>query len=397
MRIAAPAWTRCRLSAERRLVTVAHSYVVAENRRLAHEMAIAGRGRWRVTAIAPSKFHGDLRQLSLEPLAGEACEVRALPMWLDRSPHLMGYRDLRAAIGGDADAVHCWEEPFVFAGAQIARAAPRQARLIYATFQNLSKQYPWPLRAFERRSLRRADGWIAFGRTVSETLHDRQGYDRRPHRVIPPGVDVATFSPDPDGGARIRRQIGWPDDAPVVGYLGRFVPEKGIEDLLAALTGCRMPWRALFVGGGPQRGLIDRFAASFPGRVHIAEGVRHGEVPRWLNAMTILCAPSRTTPTWREQFGRMLIEAMACGVPVLASDSGEMPAVVADAGRVVRESDPQAWSSAIDALLDDAAARAEASRRGIARARAHFAWPVVARAHLEFFEELLDQPEAGTR
>ena len=95
--------------AERRLVTIAHSYVVADNRRLAHEMALAGAGRWRVTAIAPSAFRGDLRRIALEPLANEACGVTPLPVVLDRSPHFMFYRGLRDALAaGGADVVHCW-------------------------------------------------------------------------------------------------------------------------------------------------------------------------------------------------------------------------------------------------------------------------------------------------
>jgi glycosyltransferase involved in cell wall biosynthesis len=60
--------------------------------------------------------------------------------------------------------------------------------------------------------------------------------------------------------------------------------------------------------------------------------VAHDEVPAYLNAMDLLCAPSLTTPSWREQLGRMVVEALACGVPVISSDSGELPFVVADAG-----------------------------------------------------------------
>jgi glycosyltransferase involved in cell wall biosynthesis len=117
--------------------------------------------------------------------------------------------------------------------------------------------------------------------------------------------------------------------------------------------------------------------------------VAHDEVPLWLNAMTLLCAPSQTTAGWREQFGRMLIEAMACGVPVIASDSGEMPSVVGDDGIVVGERDLAGWTAAIDRLLGSDALRRESSARGIDRAQDHFAWPAVARAHLAFFDTLM--------
>jgi glycosyltransferase involved in cell wall biosynthesis len=134
----------------------------------------------------------------------------------------------------------------------------------------------------------------------------------------------------------------------------------------------------------------------FPGRVHVVTSASHDEVPGWINAMTVLCAPSQSTPQWREQFGRMLIEAMACGVPVLASETGEIPFVIGSAGVLLRERDTQAWTAAIESLLDDEAARRALSAAGLARARDRFAWPVVARAHLAFIEELIDTASASS-
>ena len=383
------------MAAERRLVTIGHSYVVAGNRRLAHEMAVAGRGRWIVTAIAPATYRGDLRRVALEPIANEASRVMPVPVRLDRLPHLMWYARLGQALDARADVVHCWEEPYVLAAAQVARQAKASARVVYATFQNLSKWYPPPLSGFERASLARAAGWIAFGRTSEETLTARDGYARIPHRVIPPGVDVDRFKPDPGSGAAIKRQIGWSEDVQVVGYLGRFAQQKGITDLCEALDGMKAPWHALFVGGGALQPALERFRDRHRGRVHIATGVGHDDVPRWLNAMTLLCAPSRTTAAWREQFGRMLIEAMSCGIPVVATNSGEIPHAVEGAGRLVPEQDPAALAEALDALLADGPARAALASAGLARARDRFAWPVVARQHLEFFDALIEQPGAA--
>ena len=379
--------------AERTLLTVGHSYVVAENRRLAHEMALQGRGRWRVTAIAPSAFRGDLRDVQLEPIEGEACEVRRIAVRFDRSPHFMWYSGLRRAMAGTWDVVHCWEEPYVFAGAQIARTSPPESALVVATFQNISKRYPWPFSAFERRTMARADGWIAFGQSIGRTMESRDGYDAVT-AVIPPGVDVSRFRPDPETTRSMRARIGWPADARVVGFTGRFVPQKGLRIMCAALAASQTPWRALFVGGGPLEHELRQFAAAHPGRVHIETQVPHSEMPRWLNAMTMLCAPSQTTAAWREQFGRMLIEAMAAGVAIAASDSGEIPYVVSDAGIVVPEGDAAAWTRAIDRLLTNDRAREDFVRRGLDRARQCFSWPIVAQRHLEFFETVLERRAA---
>lgn len=363
---------------------------MAENRRLAHEMALASRGRWRVTAVAPREYSGDLRRIRLEPLPDEAEPVVPLDVAFSGRPHVMWYRGLRRALRNGADVVHAWEEPYVLAGLQIAKAAPAESKVVFATFQNLKKSYPWPFSAFERSSMKRASGWIAFGHRVAEALGDRQGYSGKPVRVIPPGVDLERFRPDPRAGAEVRDELGWAGHADVVGFLGRFEVQKGVLDLIETLERVRGPWHALFVGGGSLQPALEAFAAAYPGRVHIQTGVPHSEVPRWLNAMTILCAPSRTTPIWREQFGRMLIEAMACGVPAFASESGEMPAVVHDAGRVLPEGDAEAWALAIDHHLRDPEMLATLSRRGVERAETYFAWPVVARRHIDFFDSLLD-------
>jgi glycosyltransferase involved in cell wall biosynthesis len=109
-----------------------------------------------------------------------------------------------------------------------------------------------------------------------------------------------------------------------------------------------------------------------------------------MNAIDVLCAPSQTASHWREQFGRMAIEAFACGVPVVASDSGEIPYVVGDAGLVVGEHDAAGFRAALADLLENPARRRELRERGLARAHDVYAWPRVARAHLEFIESLLD-------
>src|SRR5262249_14287218 len=135
--------------------------------------------------------------------------------------------------------------------------------------------------------------------------------------------------------------------------------------------------------------VLRRWASRHGDRVRVCTDVRHATVPVYVNAMDVLCAPSRTTPRWREQFGRMLIEAFACGVPVVGSDSGEIPHVIGDAGLVVGERDEPGWRAALAGLLESPGRRRELAARGLERAWSRFAWPVIARQHLDFFEEIL--------
>ena len=374
----------------RRILSVGHAYCVAGNRRLLHELARAAGGRAEVVAVAPVFFRGDLRRVRLERDPAEPIPVLGLPLWGSSFVHLMAYgRGLGRVLRERWDLVHCFEEPYVLAGAQLAWSTPASSRLVYFTAQNIPKRYPPPLSLFERFALARAAGWIGCGVTVERALADRPGYRDRAWRTIPYGVDVERYRPDPDAGRAVRARLGWDDRRPVVGFLGRFVTAKGVTLLTSVLDRLPGPWNALLVGGGPLHETLVRWAAPHGARVRIITGVRHDEVPSYLSAMDVLCVPSRTTPGWREQFGRVLIEAFACGVAVVGSDSGEVPHVIEDAGLVVGEGDETGWVGALTRLLDDTALRREYGARGRARAHATYAWSVVARRHLDFFDELM--------
>ncbi len=373
----------------RRLLSVAHSYCVALNRRLANEIARLGTEDWEVTAVAPSYFAGDLGPIPLEHFPDEICRLEGIRVFGSRSPHLFFYGSrLRSLMRERWDLIHCWEEPYVLAGGQVAAWSPASTPLVFFTDQNCPKNYPPPFSWIEKYCIQRSSGWIAAGSTVAKALLPR-GYDIRPHRIIPHGVDLESFYPDTQARKAIRERLEWSiDGPPVLGFLGRFVPEKGIGLLTSVLDSIKSPWRALLVGAGIMEHQLRQWARAYPDRVRIVTGVKHDQVPAYLNAMDLLCAPSQTTPRWREQFGRMLIEAFACGVPVVASDSGEIPNVVGEAGVIVAESDRDAWLTAIGELLENPSRRTRLSKLGLERAPG-FSWPVVARQHLEFFNQIL--------
>jgi glycosyltransferase involved in cell wall biosynthesis len=411
----------------RKLFSVGHSYVLAVNRRLAAEMAQAGRGRWEVVAVAPREFAatGDIRRQRFEPMHSERVRrdlrpfdadvpinghvplsTRVVPTRLTNLVHVFSYDGtrLRDILRG-ADFVHAWEEPYILAGWQIAQCTPRDVPLVFRSAQSLNKRYPQPFAWMERSNVARMAGWICSGRQVEANLLSRPGYEQRPHRLIPLGVDLSVNRPDRAAGAEVLRDLGWIDDGtPVIGFLGRFVREKGLHVLMRTLDAIpsEVGWRAMFVGNGALEPVLRRWAekknrSAAPGcGVRLCTDVSHDEVPAYLNAMSMLVAPSQTTRRWREQFGRMIIEAFACGVPVIGSDSGEIPALVGETGLIVPERDSAAWTRTILDLLHSPARRRELAERGLARAP-RFAWSRIAEEHLEFFDQLLStrQPPAS--
>jgi glycosyltransferase involved in cell wall biosynthesis len=360
------------------------------NRRLAHEMARVGSDTWEVVAAAPKYFRGnDLRPVSLDVSADEPCRVVGLNAYLTRRVHLFLYgRHLRSILAEGWDVVHCWEEPYIFAGGQVAWWTPRRSALVFRTAQSINKRYPPPFSWIERYAMNRAAGWICSGGLVAQTLSARRGYNK-PMAKIPLGVDVQAFRPDPGAGRAVLEKLGWEPGPPVVGYLGRFVPDKGLDLLTRALDQLPGVWRALFVGAGPMEPQLRVWASNHGDRVRLCTDVTHDQVPAYLNAMTILCAPSQTMPNWKEQFGRMVVESFAAGLPFIGSDSGEIPFVVKDAGLIVGEKDEAGWTRVIGELINTPARCRELAERGLQRAHKEFAWPAVARQYLDFFERLL--------
>jgi len=375
----------------RKLLSLGHSYVVALNRRLVNEISLLAKDQWEVTTVAPAFLCGDLRAMQLELDPQEVFQLESVPVYGSQYIHIMTYGwRLREIMQQGWDLVHCWQEPYILAGGQIAWWLPQKTPLVYRTAQSKFKMYPPPFNWIENYAMNKASGWICSGQTVADALKDRKGYSS-PMRLIPLGVDNKHFYPSIDAREKIHHLLNWSEKrVPVIGYLGRFVPEKGLNLLMKVLDSLETPWRALFIGTGVMESSLKSWAKRYPEQVKICTDVTHKEVTQYLNAMDILVAPSQTAWNWREQFGRMLIEAFACGVPVIGSDSGEIPYVIGDAGIVVGEKDQSGWVTAISELLDNPSQHEELKNKGLERLHKCYTWEIVAKQHLEFFNELLD-------
>ena len=282
------------------------------------------------------------------------------------------------------DIVHIDEEPYDFVTFQALRAAKRRgARIVFFTWQNLDRTFPFPFHAIERWVLEGADAAVA-GNRDGESVLRRKGF-RGPIEVIPQfGVDEERFSP-----ARQERNSGIFQ----VGYVGRLVPEKGVFDLLEACAGLEFDWRLRYVGSGAEEARLRERCQSLgvEGRVEIGGGVPSDEIPRVFSQLDCLVVPSLSTPRWKEQFGRVLIEAMACEVAVVGNDSGEIPNVVGDGGIIVAEGDVGALRSAIGKLQRDPDERRRLARRGRDRVLARFTQRHVASETVALYKRMLGE------
>ena len=228
------------------------------------------------------------------------------------------------------DVIDLWEEPWGLVSAQACWLRDRllpQAKIVSETEQNVNRQLPPPFESLRRYTLSRADYAVGRSGEALQVLRDK-GYVG-PGSVVPNAVDADLFRPlDRE---QCRADLNIPGF--VAGYVGRLVEEKGLTEFVEALRFCSDDVHCVFVGDGPLRGALEAQAKALgkAAQVHFLPGRPQRELPPLMNAFDALTLMSRTTPTWKEQFGRVIIEAQACATPVIGSSSGAIPEVVGTA------------------------------------------------------------------
>jgi glycosyltransferase involved in cell wall biosynthesis len=279
------------------------------------------------------------------------------------------------------DVIDVHEEPFSLAAVEVLLArevlAPRAALVFYSAV-NLERRWRLPYRLAERLVLAAADAAYVPSGEVSHVLRAK-GY-AAPLEVIPLGVDLERF--------KHASAAALDQPRPRVGFLGRLEPVKGVDVLIEAAARLRAEASVVIAGDGPEHARLRRVALErgVAERVGFLGQVDYSDVPAFLKALDVLVLPSVSLPPLHtEQFGRVLVEAMAAGVPVVGSSSGAIPEVIGDAGLVVPEGDPGALASALDRLLADAALRSTLVARASQRVASQYAWPVVAARTRELY------------
>lgn len=363
-----------------KVLMVSKACVAGAYQRKLEEIAALG---VELTVLVPPCWEDERGRLRLERKYTAGYRLVESPLRLNGHFHLHYYPQLRKWMASARpDIVHVDEEPGDFvAFHSIWNAQRAGARPLFFSWQNLLRAYPPPFTWFARYAFDRCSHAIA-GNADAERVLRAKGYHGA-IAVIPQfGVDPEIFKPL-DGPA--------PGRPFTLAYAGRMIAVKGIDLLLRAAAGLDADWRIRLIGNGPERENLRRLA----GDLHIAEKVSFepqvgsSEMPRVYGAVDLTVLPSRSAPNWIEQFGRVLIESMACGVPVVGSATGEIPNTIGDAGLTFAENDVEQLRAQIARVMSDPVLRADLRQRGLRRVRDRFTQAAVARATVDVYHAML--------
>lgn len=375
-----------------RLLLAFHSMVTRSNHRLAEELA--AQPNVELTVVAPTWWHEESRDIDQEVTCGRDYRLIVLPTLHGRRlhPNLFVYRRGlgRALRETTPDIIDLYEEPCSLVSAQVLALRTtwsRHSQLVFYSAQNIFKRYPPPFAQVEQWTFGVASHAHVCNSEAGDVLR-RKGY-MGDLRLIPLGVDHERFIPAPD---RLAAKEALGLRGTVIGYLGRLHSEKGIFDVLEAFAALRLPDTVLFVvGSGPHQSLLQKQARDHgvAQRVVFAGAIQRTRLRPYLHAMDCLVVPSRTTPTWKEQFGRVIVEAFLSGVPVIGSSSGAIPELIGDDGFVYPEGSIAELANTIRAVVQDVALRQERAQRARARALRSYTWQAVATQRYHLYRDML--------
>ncbi len=382
-----------------KILVISHSAVVSGYQDRYVEVVRAG--NIKLTLLVPEKWQQFNRIVRLEKRSDPDYRIVARqPFSWGLKNH--GLRNVTHIYPGmkklireiNPDIIELWEEPFSAVTAQAIHAARKinpDIKIIFFSAQNIRKKYPPPFSWFERYTHRHADFAFVMNRDAQEILQER-GWQKG-SIVLPLGVNPNRFKRL--DASTLRKRLGL--NKFTIGFIGKLDRQKGVPDLVKAFGMLKDEANLLIIGEGPMAGplrnLIDKLDISADSR--IIPPVPYSEIPEYLNCMDVLVLPSVTLPGLKEQFGRVLIEAMSCEVPVIGSSSGEIPAIIGDAGLVFPERDLETLLHRLRTIINNPADARDLSRRSRERVLRKYDWKIIARKQIEIYSTLMAPSSSG--
>ncbi|MEM7032133.1 MAG: glycosyltransferase [Chloroflexota bacterium] len=338
-------------------------------------------------------------ELDLEKAYLDGYRLIVSPIAFNGWFHIHYYPRLKHILRqGEFDVVHIDEEPYNLATFQAMRLARKfGAKTVVFSWQNILRKYPPPFSFMERYVLNRADALLV-GNEEAQEVWTSKGYAGVMRQIPQFGIDPGTFyrrervnrvSRPSVILQRSARRTSRP--SLTIGYAGgRIVREKGIDILIQAAAKLNGPWDLKILGSGPDQGRLEKMSQrlGINARVKFDERLPSMLLPNYLSSLDVLVLSSITRPNWKEQFGRILIEAMACEVVTVGARSGAIPEVIGEAGLLFDEGDIDGLAEQLQRLLDDVELRQSLVEAAKTRVHTHYTHAVITQQTVDVYRQI---------
>ena len=378
-----------------RILITWHAAVEPSYRKLFSELALQGA---EIKLIVPSQWIEGGRLVKYQHADSDVYDISVFNTIFTNHIRAFFYpavRKLYKEISDfNPDIIHIMEEPFSLAAAQfmlLAKSAAPKSKIVLFSFENIDFPQRFPYSRAQSFNLKNSDAIVVVPEEGIDLWKNR-GFKKHIFH-IPIGIDTNLFrkvSGDiiPELIKDIQR-----NGAFKIGYVGRIVKEKGVDTLIEAVGRLKKKGKCCslyIVGNGDCK---DVLAAEIEENgikeyVKFIPALKQEDLPGFYNVIDALVLPSNTTPVWKEQFGRVIVEAMACETPVIGSSSGEIPNVIGDAGLVFPEGDVTVLADCIERLIEDENLRKEYAVRGREGAVKNYSWKSIAKEYIRMYEGL---------
>lgn len=397
-----------------KILVVSHTYIAPINRE-----------KWKVLAkyfsdvelkvLIPKKWPATLFQIDAGDLSKDNiknCEFVLINTFKSGNEVLYGYNFIsliKLLREFQPDLIHVEQGDNAFSYFQLillSKLFCRKAKFVFFTWVNWKNKWSLKYKLFwsfiEKFNLKNSSGAIVGNSDAAIVLREKK-FVKPIITLLQLGVNQKYFEPAKNNEEKKEFKIG---------FIGRFIKEKGIFDLAEAFLSLKKlfpnlvipaiepgssnvknpKWKLFFVGAGKdKKNLIDYIDNNKLGfDVEILDPVSHENVGKLLNSFDIFVLPSYDTSEWREQFGHVLIEAMACCVPVIGSTGGEIPNVIGDAGLIFEQKNIKDLSDKLKLLMENEKLRKEFALKGYDRFKKNFSYEIIAEKTYNFWYEILN-------
>ncbi len=398
-----------------KILVVSHTYIVDLNCEKLRELAKLNSRNGEpveVTVVVPKRWRpGGVQNKIIEPEAKVEDNFRIVPIsnFSENNQGMLsfGWDLVKLLKNFRPDVIQVEQGAKSIAYAQLItlnKLLGLKAKMLFFTWWNMSYELKFPISTLEAYNLNNTDGVVVGNKDGFDVLRDRNYHN--PMKIMPQlGIDESIFKPQQQPDLMQKYDISETDF--IVGFVGRFVPEKGLMTLAKSLAGLKdQNWKWLILGRGPLEAELKQWAKDedLEDRLILIESVPHADVPRYINLMSTLLLPSETTyefktltaAGWKEQFGHVIIEGMGSAIPVIGSDSGEIPNVIGEAGMVFPEGNVEELRERLHRLMTQPGLAKKIGQRGYEKAMKRYTNTALAKEQLRFYEELLTEGVEAT-